>query len=166
MQAVLPMREREGGEEEKIVGREKDSEQREQTSERRIVDCGGRRRTEIAIVSRTMRLSATSPLPPTLSLSLSRSLSLFLCVSLNRSSCMQTAATTTALPLIRAQLPVRLVRLFAASLVPHFASPRRALLRHRLLRLFLTSTAENFQFSVYFEPPLRAHRTTTRQRDN
>lgn len=35
----------------------------------------------------------------------------------------------------------------------------------RDLRLFLTATAENFQFSVYFEQPLRAHRTAAAARD-
>lgn len=89
MQAVLPMREREGGEEEKIVGREKDSEQREQASERRIVDCGGRRRTEIAIVSRTMRLSATSPPPHTLSFPSSLSLSFYVSLSIAAAACRQ-----------------------------------------------------------------------------
>lgn len=57
--------------------------------------------------------------------------------------------TTTASSLVRAQLPVRLVvRRTSCPTSPHFAALRHASSR-RLLRLFLTSTAENFQFLVF-----------------
>lgn len=67
------------------------------------------------------------------------------------SSCMQTETTTitTASSLVRTQLPVRLVvRRASCPTSPHFAALRLAA-SLRLLRLFLTSTAENFQFLVF-----------------